>query len=354
MSGKQNSLPAVYQDRAQVQSDLTAMTKMLEEVLPSRVDPDRFIRVAARAIVTNPTLMQCTRVSILESIHTAAQLGLEPSGLLGSAYLVPYRVSGTMTCNLIPGYRGLIDLARRSGEIDAIWANVVRQRDTFRLRQGDDPGVDHEPFIADPKDDREDRDPGPFLGAYMVAVLQGGTKQVEWMSYDDIEAIRKRSKAASSGPWVTDWSEMARKTVVRRGSKYLPMTTDFARALSLDEEAERRAERPQTSGDTPKGTAMLLERARKQAQDAPGPEEAPEPDPGPQEAPSEAPGPSESVTPLRVVQTEDGPSLQEAPDTAREFCGALGPNGTCTRMPGHNAGHSNEDGKWPQKWTPDA
>jgi len=331
----------VYEDPQAVRHDLDAMRQRLEEVLPSRVDPDRFLRVAAQAIVSNPTLMQCTRLSLLTSIQTAAQLGLEPSGLLGSAYLVPYKVQGRLQAQLIPGYRGLIDLARRSGEIDAIWANVVRLRDRFRLVQGSEPGVEHEPFVPNPTDPPEERDPGPYIGAYMVAVLQGGTRQVEWMTYDDIEAIRKRSKAATAGPWVTDWSEMARKTVVRRGSKYLPLTTDFRTALELDEMAEKRAEPLHTTTPTNKATQMLLDKAARRAssgQDAPLDTEG---EKGPEQEDSEAQGQAVTVT--------EG-EMPPPPETAAEVCGDIeGSMGPCTRMPGHTGGHQEGRNSWPRQ-----
>lgn len=253
------SLPAEYQpigERGDVRAQVEAIRLQVEDILPSRMDADRFLRVAASAVMGNPKLMECTRVSLLLAIHEAAQLGLEPTGLLGSAYLVPFRRKVTvphpenpravvdryvMEAKLIPGYRGLIDLARRSGEIQAISAHVVRQRDVFRIVQGSSPDIIHEPHIPNPASPVEERDPGPYIGAYMVAVLTGGWKQSEWMTYDEIEKVRRGSRAADDKAWTENWPEMARKTVVRRGSKYLPMTTDFRRALELDEEAEKSA-----------------------------------------------------------------------------------------------------------------
>lgn len=347
MTSNDNAL-VVYEDTNSVRRDLDAMEERLSEVLPSQVDAGRFLRVAFQAITSNPTLMQCTRASLLTSISTAAQLGLEPSGLLGSAYLVPYRVNGRMVAQLIPGYRGLIDLARRSGEIDAIWANVVRFRDDFTLEQGGEPNVIHRPYIPDPREAPEDRDPGPYVGAYMVAVLQGGTKQVEWMSYDDIEAIRRRSKAATNGPWVSDWSEMARKTVVRRGSKYLPMTTDFRTALELDEAIERRADAPVTPKRQNKATEMLLEKAARRAGATHDAEEAPQVEDGPGNDQNGAPGPSEEPTGESQAQTAFADEPDEGDPTA--VCGDDGGMlGYCTRMPGHTAAHQSAQGKWPQE-----
>lgn len=337
----------VYQDADAVRKDITALRSQVEDILPSRIDPDRFLRVVAKTVIENPKLMACTRLSLLSSIHTAAQLGLEPTGLLGSAYLVPYRrraeVDGKwqsiMEAQLIPGYRGLIDLARRSGEIDAIEARVVRLRDHFDYRLGTDPLVDHRPFVPNPADDLGDRDPGPFVAAYMVATLKGGYKQAEVMSYDEVEAVRKRSKAADDGPWVTDWSEMARKTVVRRGAKYLPLTTDFRTALELDELAERGAESPTMSTPPSRAAQLLLDRATARVTALDG-QQTPEPIDDSASTENGAPDASSSPVP---------DEMPEPPIEARAICGATNDElGVCTRMPDHTAGHRSEAGAWPR------
>lgn len=340
-----------YDSAATVRDEVLKLREQIEEVLPARVDPDRFLRVVTKAVIENPKLMQCTRVSILASIHEAAQLGLEPSGLLGSAYLVPYsrRVNENGTwrsvyeAQLIPGYRGLIDLARRSGEIDAIEAEVVRHRDVFSIVKGTNARLTHIPFIPDPTAAPEERDRGPVVGAYMKAVLRGGHEQYEWMTYDDIEAIRKRSKAADGGPWVTDWNEMARKTVVRRGSKYLPMTTDFRRALELDEEAERQADPVPVAEvvERSKATQMILD--REQARRRPV-EAARIPDQG------EAPDGGVSAPSDEHLADSGEPSDADAPSgDPTAVCEDVNPDlGRCSRAPGHTGGHRNAEGVWPK------
>ena len=196
-------------------------------VLPKHLTPDRLIKVALVACSRTPKLLECTPSSVLQSVMTAAELGLDPSGALGSAYLVPYG----NTCTLIVGYRGLIDLARRSGEIESIEAHLVHAADLFVCEFGLNPRLVHTPDF-----DVEDR--GPVRLVYAVAKLKGGGYQVEVMSFAEIERIRKRSKAGNSGPWVTDWNEMARKTVVRRICKYLPLSVEVADTLSREDRAE--------------------------------------------------------------------------------------------------------------------
>jgi recombination protein RecT len=317
------------------------MTPALVAVFPSALERDRFIAVVAKAIIGSPKLMECTRASLAAAIHEAAQLGLEPTGLLGSAYLVPYRrnvapkgqrAQWISEAKLIPGYRGLIDLARRSGEIEAVEAKLVHRRDTFRLLEGTEPSLVHERFIPDPTDAPEERDPGPVVGAYMVATLRGGHRQVEWMTADEIDVVRRSSKAADDGPWVNHYGEMARKTVVRRGSKYLPMTTEFRRALELDEEAERGAEAPPPVAVT-RATQMLLDRAARG-----GSEGSPDTTREENESPS---------------RSGEGSAEREGAETAetdaREVCGADNPDlGVCTKEPDHDGAHGNLSGVWPR------
>ena len=202
----------------------------LATVLPHHLTPERMVKLALVAASKNPTLLQCDTKSVVQSVMAAAQLGLDCSGTLGSAYLVPYRnKGGGYTCQLIPGYRGLIDLARRSGQIASIEAHVVHENDEFEVAFGLTPILTHKPTLKG--------DPGPVLLAYAVAQLRDGSKQVEVMTKGQLDGIRSRSKA-SSGPWQTDEEEMQRKTVVRRLCKYLPLSVELQQALVTEEAAE--------------------------------------------------------------------------------------------------------------------
>jgi recombination protein RecT len=204
---------------------------------------DRFIAVALQAITRSPRLLQCTPASIIKALRDAAELGLEPSGLMGSAYLVPYRnrKSNTYEAQLIAGYRGLIDLARRSGEVKTIEAHVVRERDEFVFEFGTTAYLRHVPYlnVGDLDENDQPIDAGNFVAAYAFARLTSGEVQFEVMDVPQIEQIRRRSKAADDGPWVTDWAEMARKTPTRRLLKYLPLSAvALTRALELEDAAE--------------------------------------------------------------------------------------------------------------------
>lgn len=203
--------------------------KNLSLALPKHLTPDRVVRIALSALMKNPVLLQCSKESVWLCVSSAANLGLEVD-LLGSAYLVPFRNNklNRMDCQLIVGYQGLIDLCRRSGHIESLEAHVVYANDQFVLEHGLNPVLKHIPTL--------EGEPGEFKFAYAVAQLKGGTKQYEVMTKRQIDEIRKRSKASSSGPWVTDYDEMARKTVVRRLVKYLPKSIEMQNAIVLEED----------------------------------------------------------------------------------------------------------------------
>ena len=151
-----------------------------------------------------------------------ARLGLEPGGALGEGYLVPFK--GKVI--FIPGYRGLISLARRSGQIISIEARVVHEKDEFSCCLGLDPDLKHTPTW-------EETDPGPLRLVYAVAKLKDGGVQFEIMSRGQIEQVRAKSQAGNFGPWVDNYEEMSKKTVIRRLFKYLPVSVEMVRAAEL-------------------------------------------------------------------------------------------------------------------------
>jgi len=194
--------------------------------LPSHLSPDRMLRIAMTSIQKTPELLNCTPESLIGAVIQSAQLGLEPDGVLGHAYLVPYG----KTCTFIPGYKGLLMLARRSGEISTVLAEVVHEKDRFEFELGLNPQLKHIPT--------DEEDEGPVIAAYAVAKLRDGGVQFTVMRRNAIEKIRAKSPAGKSGPWVTHYEEMAKKTVLRRLCKLLPCSVELERASALDERAE--------------------------------------------------------------------------------------------------------------------
>lgn len=204
----------------------------LAAVLPKHLTIDRLLKVAMYCYEKVPKLQQCTMASVVTCIKQLAELGLEPGGALGLAYLVPFddKKNNTTICTLIIGYRGFIELARRSGRLEQIEAHVVHAGDDFEIEFGLEPKLRHVPRLTPNR--------GAPVAAYCVARLAGGQKHVEVMPWDLVQGIKARSKASSFGPWVTDEEEMARKTVVRRAAKYLPLSPELARAFEVEEEPE--------------------------------------------------------------------------------------------------------------------
>ena len=227
---EEKNLPAV-QKVADIRSLLEKSRRQLEMALPKHLTADRLLRVAMTSIQRTPKLMECTSQSLLACVMVCAQLGLEPDQFLGQAYLVPFKDNkkGVTICTLIPGYRGYIALARRSGEVQSISSQVVYEKDHFELSYGIEDKLVHRPHI--------DGDRGKPIGAFVVFKYKDGGYSFDFMSTEDIEKIRKRSKAATDGPWVTDWAEMAKKTVIKRHVKLAPLSVEFQRSVALEERA---------------------------------------------------------------------------------------------------------------------
>ncbi|MEM9610988.1 MAG: recombinase RecT [Actinomycetota bacterium] len=218
---------------ALVQGD--AMQQAFAKALPRQLTPERFARIAVTTLRTNPDLLACSQPSLLGALMQAAQLGLEPGSPLGHAYLVPFRnkKTGTREVTFILGYRGMIDLARRSGEISYIGAEVVREGDEFEVVRGLSPDVVH----RDSTD--QERHLRPITHVYAVAKYRDGGFNFVVLTTDEVEAFRKRSATQRaerpSGPWQTDWEAMAKKTAVRRLSPFLPLSVELATATAADE-----------------------------------------------------------------------------------------------------------------------
>lgn len=206
---------------------LNAFLPEIKRALPSHLNGDRMARIALTAFRTTPKLAECDPRSVFAAVIQASQLGLEPN-IMGQAYLIPYGKN----CNLIPGYQGLIDLARRSGKIVSLYAHVVREKDDFDYTLGVDKTLTHKPFDGE--------DAGPVIGAYAVAKLKEGGCEFEWMSRAQIDKIMRATQSkGESGPWKDHYEEMCRKTVVRRLFKWLPKSVELQSALALDDTGHR-------------------------------------------------------------------------------------------------------------------
>lgn len=222
-----------------IRTMIDTMKPTMVGVLPKHMNVDRFALTAVIALNKTRDLEFCTMESWKVALMTAAELGLDCSGTTGMSYLVPFNNNiGTREqpkwekqVTLIPGYRGLMDLARRTGCVTSFQAHVVYEKDEFTVYLGtDNPRIVHVPFVGS--------DRGKVIAVYAVARLPDGTVQPDWMTAEDVEKIRQMSKAKNAGAWTNSWNEMAKKTIVRRLCKYLPTSAELNTALSLDAEFE--------------------------------------------------------------------------------------------------------------------
>jgi recombination protein RecT len=254
--------------------------KQLEMALPKvGITKERMLRLMFSSLVKTPKLMQCTPDSLYNSMIQVASLGLEPNTALGHAYLIPFGSS----VQLIIGYKGYLTLARRSGELSSISSHVVREGDDFEFEYGTDEHLKHKPA----RDNTS-----AIIYAYCVAKFKNGSSTFEVMTKADVDAIRARSKSAHNGPWVTDYEQMARKTVVRRLMNYLPLSIEIARAAAMD-------------GQNEVGVQDMSEILDVEATEVP--QEQPAPKPDSLEAMAEESQPPEKAQGQNATDTTDTP-----------------------------------------------
>lgn len=235
-NGNGNGQRAMMVGAAAKQNDIKTLFEAnkasLAAVLPKHVTADRMMKIALSATSKDAKLLACKPISLFRCVVAASSLGLEVGGLLGEAYLVPFKEE----CTLIVGYKGLIKLARNSGEIKNVRARVVYKDDFFLVEEGLTVNLTHKPKLDGIRTNEN------IIAAYAVAEMVNGEPQFEYMTRAEIEAVRARSASGGDGPWVTDFAEMAKKTVFRRLSKWLPLSSEkaesFQKAIAHENAAE--------------------------------------------------------------------------------------------------------------------
>ncbi len=217
----------------------------LQRLLPRNVDVEWYLAEVRVAFARNPDLLKCAesvqgQASIFDAVTTCAQLGLSPSGRLGSAHLIPFNTSVKVgekwtkvhLCQLVVGYKGYLDLVRRTGEVTTLHAEVVYEGEPFTHREGLTPDIQHEP--------RRDDEPGPIRAVYAYAVMKDGFKQHTVLYRPDIARIRASARGADNdkSPWKTAEAEMWKKSAVRRLVKMLPLSPEKAKSVARAQEVE--------------------------------------------------------------------------------------------------------------------
>ena len=221
-----------------------AFRNTIASILPKHCTPERMARVAITALTRTPNLNRCTQQSFFDCMMQLSQWGLEPDGR--HAHLIPYGDK----CTLIIDYKGLVQLAMRSGTIKRIHADVVCDADQFEV----DCGLITKHAI----DYRQPR--GEVFAVYSIIETTTGTK-CEVMTREEVEAVRARSRSGKSGPWVTDWNEMAKKTVFKRASKWIELSAEIRDAIATDDEIDATVIHRGSTTTTADEIAGLLEGA---------------------------------------------------------------------------------------------
>lgn len=203
---------------------MVKMSEQIKKALPQHMSNERFQRVALTAFGSNPKFLNCDPVSFLAAMMDSAQLGLEPNTPLGQAYLIPY---GNKVQFQV-GYKGLLELALRSGKIKTLYAHEVRENDKFEVKYGLHQDLIHEPVL---KGER-----GDVIGYYAVYHLDTGGHSFVFMTKEEVLThARSKSKTFNNGPWQTDFDAMAKKTVIKQLLKYAPLSIEMQKAVVSDE-----------------------------------------------------------------------------------------------------------------------
>lgn len=214
--------------KAAVEQIQTLLPKF-KMVLPPHVAPERFARVCITAITQDQKLLACTPKSILEACLTAAQLGLEPNKHIGEGYFIPFWDSkeGINKCQWMTGYKGFQTLARNSGEVSMLDAQVVYSDDTFEYEYGLDAKLRHIPAEGERQDDR-------ISHAWAMVKYKDGAYAFRVLTRAEIDKRRRVSKNSDKGPW-KDWlPEMCRKTAIRALSSSLPKSVQKVAAMEAE------------------------------------------------------------------------------------------------------------------------
>ena len=204
----------------------------IQAVIGNNLSPERLYQLCVSTINREPKLAECSVESVLGCFMKCSALGLEPSNVdgLGRAYILPFgnkNLRGQKEATLIVGYKGMIDLARRSGEIKDISARAVYENDKFSYAYGLDEHLTH---VPSPKPSQK------LTHVYLVAHFKDGGHYINVMAKEQVDKVRNISKAGTKGPWVSDYEAMAKKTVVRRSFPYLPVSVQAQEAASVDEQ----------------------------------------------------------------------------------------------------------------------
>jgi len=220
---KSIAIPPANNKKDAISALVKSIGPQIATALPKQIGKDRFVRVILTTLRKNPKLMECTKESLFGALLTSAQFGLEP-GPLGQCYLIPYGKDVEFQL----GYKGIIDLMRRSGEIESMDAEIVYTNDHFEYEKGLSHKLVHKPCL--------DGDRGEMRAAWFMAKFKNGGSYFRVMSKDQILKSKKASKSSSgsNSPWVKWEEEMWLKTVIKKAEKLMPLSIETQEMLTVD------------------------------------------------------------------------------------------------------------------------
>lgn len=225
---KENAVAKSDPQKRTVLDLINQQKKAIEVALPSHLDTERFTRTVLTEVRRNPALLKCDPMSLLGAVMLSAQLGLE-LGPLGHAYLVPFKNEVTF----IIGYKGMVDLARRSGQVSSIQAFPVYEGDEFSYTYGLNPDIHHVPAEGSER---------KLTHVYAIAKYKDGGFNFVVLTRDEVDSYMNRSPSANaqSSPWKTDYEAMALKTAIRRLFRWLPVTPEITQIATVADETAPR------------------------------------------------------------------------------------------------------------------
>ena len=224
----------------EIEGQFVRRAEELQQILPAHIPPARFTRVVLTAVQQNRDLLLVNPNALFRACIQCAQDGLLPDGR--EAVLVTYQIrqgdkAGQIVISYQPMIAGIRKKVRNSGEIASWEADLVYENDVFELHRGTDPKIVHRPAMTNR---------GRLIAVYSVALFKSGERSSDWMTLEEVASIRTRSRSANKGPWVTDFGEMVKKTMLRRHSKALPLSAELDNLISRDDDMIDLTPRPQT------------------------------------------------------------------------------------------------------------
>lgn len=290
----------------------------LKQLLPPSMDERRFTSVSLMALTKNPDLLSCDRTSFVMAVLEAAEIGLEPTGGIGGAHLVPFKSK----IQLILDYRGVQHLIREGGggEVKTV---LVYEGDEFEVYEGTQPRIEHKPKFDNATPDKI---------THVYAWPLDHPDKFEVMTRAQVDAIRARAPGANRGPWVTDYGAMARKSVLKRISAWLPLKPSV-RAF-LDRDTQREIGQPAADEPAAAPVVTRTSEVRDRIRSKSGKRQPAKNGPGAADNPPVA---DDATSGASAAQRTDDEAVE---GEAREVCGAgsdpkLGEVETCVLPPGH-------------------